>query len=102
MADEDILHRGERHAGAGQLPADAHAAINHEWRVVHDDKIGGIGWADIDARSALGTEKHDFGAWLRWRLRECSWCGQRGGAAEGELQRIATVDHGVSPAFLVG
>src|SRR6202048_4707511 len=45
VADENIFHRRDRHAGRRQLTADACAAIDHERRIVYDNEIGWVGWA---------------------------------------------------------
>ncbi|GCC48834.1 hypothetical protein chiPu_0033188, partial [Chiloscyllium punctatum] len=97
MADEDVFHRGNRHAGGDQLPADAHAAINDKGGVVDDEQIGWIGSADADARATLGAEEHDPGAWF-CILRAHDRRREHGGAAERQFQCSAAIDHGVPPA----
>jgi hypothetical protein len=78
--------------------ADAHAAVDHERRVVHQDKIGRVGRSDADARASLGAEEHDLCARLRLRLRKHGRRGQCRGAAQRQFQRIAAVDHKSLPA----
>jgi hypothetical protein len=97
VGDEDVLHRRNRHTGRHQLAADAHAAIDHERRIVDHDKIGGIGCAIADARSALGAEEDDARARLCRRLRQHCRSSEGGGASERQSQRIAAIDHGRPP-----
>ena len=94
MADQNILHRRYRHAGRDQLAAHAHAAIDHERRIVHHNEIGRIGGADADARPTLGTQENDSRARLCRRLRKRRRRGDRRGATKRELQHITAVDHG--------
>ena len=84
VADEDVLDRRDRHAGGDQLAADAHAAIDHDRRVVDDQQIGRIGSADADARATLGAEEHDARARLRG-LRVHAGRREQGGAAERQF-----------------
>src|SRR4029078_10336067 len=96
MADENVLHRFQRNAGADELTADTHSAIDHERRAVHHQEVARLGSADTDARAALGAQKHDSCTRLSLRLCKYGRCGQRSDAAQGQSPATWRVGHASS------
>jgi len=97
MADENVSHRFQRHARGDKLATDAHPAIDHERRVVHDHEICGIRAPESDTRPTFRSQEDDAGARL-CGLRKRRRRSQRRGGGKPQFQYIAAIDHHILPS----